>query len=190
LARQAFSEDPYDRGAIPGIGLYFYLAGRYGDAIQFLEAQIGENDMQGARHNLGDALAEAAAHASPGDRVQFFDRAMAQAARVTAIERKLPGGATPMGDEMYAHYFTLIGDYQRADFYFSRMLAEMDRGLESPAIVAWIYALRGEKSKALDSLERAFETRDRALFYLKLFPALASIRGEDRFRAILARMKL
>lgn len=190
LARQAFAEDPYDRGAIPGMGLYLYLAGRYDEAIQFLDGQIGENDMQGARHNLGDALAEAAMNAAPAERKRLFERAIAQAARVTSIERKSPGGVTPMGDEMYAHYFTLLGDETRANVYFNRMLAEMENGRASPAIVAWICALRGENSRALDLLERALEARDRHLFYVKLFPALASLRAEDRFRVILARMNL
>lgn len=190
LAREAFGEDPYDRGAIPGIGLYLYLAGRYDEAIRFLDEQVGENDMQGARHNLGDALAEAAVNAPISERKSLFERALAQAARVTSIERKLPGGETPMGDEMYSHYYTLLGDKSRADFYFNRVRGEMEKGLASPAMVAWILALRGEKSQALDLLERALQSRDRSLFYVKLFPALSSLRDEGRFKAILAQMKL
>ncbi len=191
LARQAFADDPYDRGAIPGIGLYFFLAGHYDEAIQFLDEQIGENDMQGARHNLGDALAEAAFNTSiPEERSRLFDRAMAQASRVTSIERKLPGGATPMGDEMYAHYYTLLGNRTQADIYLGKLDVDMEKGLISPAIVAWIYALRGDKPKALDLLEEALDSHDRTLFYVKLFPALATIRNEDRFKAILARMNL
>lgn len=191
MARDSFAEDPYDRGAIPGIGLYIFLAGKYNEAIQFLEEQIGENDMEGARHNLGDALAEAAVMSqTSADRARLFQRAIAQAARVTSIEGKSAGGATPMGDEMYAHYFTLLGDETRADLYFTRLLADLEQGLISPVPVAWIYALRGDKSKALDLLEQALDSHDRILFYVKLFPALAGIRDEDRFKAILVRMNL
>jgi serine/threonine protein kinase/tetratricopeptide (TPR) repeat protein len=189
LADQAFSEDPYDRGAIPAIGLYYYLAGRYEDAARFLEAQIGENDMQAARHNLGDALAEAALRAQPAERKAYFEKALAQAARVTALEQKA-FGAAPMGDEMFAHYYTLMGEGAAAEPYFDKMKVQMHDKLASPAIVAWIYALRGERERALDLLEQALAERDRRMFYVKLFPALQSLHGTTRFQAIIASMRL
>src|SRR4029077_7201639 len=91
MAEQAFYDGPHDRAAIPSMGLYYFLAGRYDEAIKFLEPQIGENDMQGARHNLGDALAEAAVRATPDPRQKLFERALAQAARVMTIEHKSAG---------------------------------------------------------------------------------------------------
>ena len=192
LAEQAFSEDPYDRGAIPGMGLYYFLAGQYEKSVQFLEPLIGENDMQGARHNLGDSLAEIAVRQPAGERARYFERALVQAARVMAIEKRSAGldGVTPMGDEMYAHYLTMMGDLANAEPHFVRLRANLSMGAASPAIVAWIYAIRGEKDRALDLLEQAFVARDRRMFYVKLFPALANLRGEARFRSIVARMNL
>jgi serine/threonine protein kinase/tetratricopeptide (TPR) repeat protein/TolB-like protein len=189
MVEQAFAEDPYDRGSVAGIGLYYFLAGRYQDSIRFLETQIGENDMQVARHNLGDSLAEAALTAPPETRRIFFERALAQAARVSSIEQKV-FHAAPMGDEMFAHYYILMQDFSAAAPYFERVQMQLQQGLASPAIVAWLYALRGERGRALDLLEDALSQRDRRLMYVKLFPALRSLHGEPRFEALITKMKL
>ena len=163
--------------------MYYYLAGRYEDSIRFLETQIGESDMQGARHNLGDALAEAAVNAEPPLRAQYFTRALEQAAKVAAIERRSagPDGYTPMSDEMYAHYLTLMRDYTAAEPYFRRFREELSYGLASPALVAWVYALRGDKNTALSLLEQAYAARDRRLLYVKMFPALADFARRGPF---------
>ncbi len=192
LAEQAFAEDPYDRGAIPGMGLYYFLSGRIAESISFLEAQIGESDMQAARHNLGDSLAQAAIAAAPAERARLFRRALAQADRVTLIESKSagPGGFTPTGDEMHAHYLTMMGDASAAEPYYLKMEAEYQAGVASPSILAWLCALRGDKNRALTLLEEGYAHRDRRMLYVKLFPALASLHAEPRFQAIVAGMKL
>jgi tetratricopeptide (TPR) repeat protein len=192
LAQQAFSEDPYDRGAVPGIGMYYMLAGRFEDAIRFLETQIGESDMQGARHNLGEAYAEAATRADGQMKATYYTKALEQAARVMAIEKRgaSADGFTPMADEMYSQFYTMMGNHSAAEPYFSRFRQEMNAGAASPALVAWIFALRGERNQALDLLEQAYFARDRRLLYIKMFPALASLHDEPRFQALVARMKL
>jgi tetratricopeptide (TPR) repeat protein len=189
MAEQAFTEDPYDRGAIPAMGLYYFLAGRYEESARFLRTQIGQNDMQAARHNLGDSLAEVAVRAHAAERNRYFQEALQEAARVTAIESK-SSGVTPMGDEMFAHYYLLSGDSAAAEPYMSRLLTALERGQASPAIVAWIYAVRGDRERAIDLLEQALAARDRRLMYVKLFPALSSLHGHPRFESIIARMQL
>jgi hypothetical protein len=70
------------------------------------------------------------------------------------------------------------------------MLTDLESNRVSPAIMAWIFAVQGDKERALDLLERALATRDRKLFYVKQFPALASLRGEPRFKTLVANMGL
>lgn len=193
MARQAFSEDPYDHRALPGMGLYLSLAGQYQEAVALLEPAIGDRDMPAARHNLADAYAELAVLASGAQRQQYFTKAFSQAQKVAEIERREDveqGSYTPISDEMYAHYYSLQGNYTAAEPYFNRMVADMKAKRTSPVIVAWIYAIQGDKARALDLLERSLAARDRTLFYVKEFPALASLRNEQRFRAIVAQMKL
>lgn len=56
--------------------------------------------------------------------------------------------------------------------------------------VALVYAGLGEKDRAFEWLERAYEVRDRALAYLKVEPPLDPLRSDPRFEDLLRRMSL
>jgi len=48
----------------------------------------------------------------------------------------------------------------------------------------------GEKNKALENLEKAYEERESNLAYIKVWPNVDSLRSEPRFQAVLKKMKL
>ena len=56
--------------------------------------------------------------------------------------------------------------------------------------IAEAFAWRGEKNKAFEWLERAYQQRDGGLSDLKLDPLLASLRGDPRYKTLLKTMKL
>jgi TolB-like protein/Flp pilus assembly protein TadD len=56
--------------------------------------------------------------------------------------------------------------------------------------IAEACAWRGEKDKAFEWLERAYQQRDAGLGRLKVDPLLVSLRGDPRFGALLRKMKL
>jgi serine/threonine-protein kinase len=56
--------------------------------------------------------------------------------------------------------------------------------------IAYSYAWRGEKDKAFDWLERAYQQRDGGLAEVKGDPLLASLRGDLRYKALLHKMNL
>ncbi len=56
--------------------------------------------------------------------------------------------------------------------------------------VAEIHAWRGEKDRAFEWLERAYEVRDPGLSYLKFDQMLDKVRSDPRFTALLKRMNL
>ena len=60
----------------------------------------------------------------------------------------------------------------------------------SPWGLASYYAVAGDATRALDQLERAYDQRDGALVWIKVHPRLDGLRGEPRFRDLLAKMKL
>jgi TolB-like protein/Tfp pilus assembly protein PilF len=62
--------------------------------------------------------------------------------------------------------------------------------LKTPFGLAIIYAQLGEKTKALDSLELAYQQRSLAMTEIAIEPAFDSIRGEPRFQDLLARVEL
>jgi hypothetical protein len=60
----------------------------------------------------------------------------------------------------------------------------------SPYDVAAIYVGLGEKDQAFKWLERAYEERSEFLIWIKVNPALDSIRADSRFQDLLKKMKL
>jgi hypothetical protein len=60
----------------------------------------------------------------------------------------------------------------------------------SPYSIADTYMRLGEREKALDWLERAYEGHDSALVSLTVEPMFDPLRSEPRFREILRRMNL
>jgi eukaryotic-like serine/threonine-protein kinase len=60
----------------------------------------------------------------------------------------------------------------------------------SPYGIASYYAVIGENARALDWLEKAYSERDGTLVWLKVHPRLDGLRGERRFRDLLARLQL
>jgi len=60
----------------------------------------------------------------------------------------------------------------------------------SPYGIASYYAVIGDNDRALDWLEKAYSERDGTLVWLKVHPRLDGVRGEPRFRDLLARLQL
>jgi TolB-like protein/Tfp pilus assembly protein PilF len=60
----------------------------------------------------------------------------------------------------------------------------------SPYGIASYYAVIGDHDRALDWLEKAYSERDGTLVWLKVHPRLDGLRGEPRFRDLLARLRL
>ncbi len=53
-----------------------------------------------------------------------------------------------------------------------------------------IYFGLGERDKAFECLDKAWELRSTQLVWINLFPELDSVRSDPRFQAILRRMNL
>lgn len=74
-----------------------------------------------------------------------------------------------------------------------RLLQELS-ARDNPAAVAnslaLCYAEVGEKEKALDWLEKAYEARASGIMHLKVSPRLDSLRGETRFQELLRKIGL
>ncbi len=70
-------------------------------------------------------------------------------------------------------------------------MAERSRQKHVPAIrIARMYAHSGDKDKALDWLEKAYQNRESPMARTAVFWDWDSLRGEPRFKDLLQRMKL
>jgi TolB-like protein/tetratricopeptide (TPR) repeat protein len=71
-------------------------------------------------------------------------------------------------------------------------LAEAIRhnGTSWPSEIARVYAFRGEKDRAFEWLDRAFELRDEDLYVIKGDPLFKNLEGDPRYKAFLRKMNL
>ncbi|MFI5371531.1 MAG: TPR end-of-group domain-containing protein, partial [Candidatus Eisenbacteria bacterium] len=60
----------------------------------------------------------------------------------------------------------------------------------TPFGIASFHAVAGDTTEALDWLERGYQQHDGSMTFLKVHPRLDPLRGEPRFRALLAAMRL
>lgn len=67
---------------------------------------------------------------------------------------------------------------------------EVVRNPNAPYQYAWFYMIIGEKEKALDNLEEAFERKAFQMAWVKADPAFAKLHSEPRYLAILQKMNL
>ncbi|MGH9323322.1 MAG: TPR end-of-group domain-containing protein [Vicinamibacteria bacterium] len=86
--------------------------------------------------------------------------------------------------------YALLGDRSEAREMLSTLRDLEASGYVSPLDFAVVHLGLGDTKAALEELERAFETRDASLVYLRTQPGLASLRSEPRFQELLKRMGL
>jgi hypothetical protein len=70
------------------------------------------------------------------------------------------------------------------------LLDEVADQAASPYSVACVYAALGEKDKAFDELNKAYEQRDMQLVSLKVDPTLDELREDARFNDLVRRVGL
>jgi hypothetical protein len=89
-----------------------------------------------------------------------------------------------------ATYLARLGQSEEARRILDQLLIRARTGYVPPSSLAAVYAALGETEPALDALDRAFETRDTRLTFLKDDPRLAGLRNEPRFVALIRKLKL
>ncbi len=110
---------------------------------------------------------------------------LAIAAHLKASE--LSGGC-PSFQGQLGRAYALAGRRRQAREVLDELLELGRRMLVSPFDVCLIYLALGDRERALDWLERAFEERSDHLPYLQVNPRLDGLRGEPRYRQLEARM--
>jgi serine/threonine-protein kinase len=82
-----------------------------------------------------------------------------------------------------------LGREEEADKLLSDFIAGFRK--DRAYLIAEIYALRGEKNKAFDWLEKAYKDREPIIFiFLKDDPLLKNLEGDPRHISLLKRMNL
>jgi len=80
------------------------------------------------------------------------------------------------------------GKRAEAPKILGRMREQSNRGEFSPVRTACLYLAVGEKQRALDWLEKAYEERDPYMAFLNVRPGLDPLRSDPRFQDLPRRM--
>jgi serine/threonine protein kinase/tetratricopeptide (TPR) repeat protein len=111
-----------------------------------------------------------------------------------AIEEFVRGTAGPDGRSRpssgLAILYARAGRQDDARSTLESVQALAQKQFVSPYGIASYYAVIGDNDRALDWLEKAYAERDGTLVWLKVHPRLDGLRGEPRFRDLVARMRL
>ncbi|HVH66923.1 MAG TPA: protein kinase [Gemmatimonadales bacterium] len=105
----------------------------------------------------------------------------AEAARITATRADL----VVLAAASLGHALGAAGDRPGARVVLDRLLRQREHGYVSPYDVALVYAGLGDKDKALDWLQRAYQERSSLLVFALREPRLAPLRSEPRFVALM-----
>jgi predicted dithiol-disulfide oxidoreductase (DUF899 family) len=91
-----------------------------------------------------------------------------------------------IGEEYIAAWKQIYEEqgYQRAML----TVAQDGEGHFPNALIAYFYIFAGEREKAIQKLEEAFEERDPLLVYIKVAPEWDALREDPRFQEIVRRM--
>jgi TolB-like protein/Flp pilus assembly protein TadD len=163
-ARRAVALDPLNPAVHHTVGIAFYLARQYADAIDAFQRAISlQSDDVREYALLGQAQYE----------LRDFQAARAQC----EVAR-----ADIVGQGCLAVVYRKLGREADADFMLQRLRASL--GDDGAYDFAVIYAQWGDIPQALHWLEAAVRRRDSGLTELEVEPDLDPLRNEPRFQAI------
>ncbi len=208
-AQRALELDPLSLIIHTAVGDVLFYARRYEESVEYYRRSIemdpsfspGHTDLARSLEMLGEhdeAIREflmgigAAVPVNP-DRTKLSPGTVASASPVNPDRTKLSSRTVASAPPPSTGLAILYARAGHTDDAETMMRAVHDLARErfvSPYGIASYYAVTGQNSVALDWLERAFASRDGAMGLIKVHPRLDGLRGEPRFRDLLAKMRL
>jgi tetratricopeptide (TPR) repeat protein len=175
----AFELDPLNAATVAGYANALFHNGRSEEATQVLERTL---EIYPDHAQLLGALAQIElASGRYEEAIELYER---------GGDRFGLGYAYGVGLGGLGYAYGLAGRTDEA----RGVLAELERRAQEhyvgPHHFALVYVGLGDRSAALDALERGFEMRDVGMNWIKVAPAFAPLRDEPRFIALLDRMGL
>ena len=174
--KRAQELDPLSLITNTSLGLMFYFANRYDDAIaQFHNVLELDPDFFVARWQLGLAY----------EQKGMYAQARAEFQRASELS---PGNPAILGS--LGEVDALSGRTREARETLQQLNRLSEKEFVSPYVIALLNATLGARDQAFASLDKAYDRRDNYLIFLKVDPALRTIRSDARFRKLLQRVGL
>ena len=171
LAIEAVAIDPLNPSAHMILGWNIYLhTKQFAEAEQSFRRGLEIAPQWGsARYFLGEALMLQGR----------YEAALAEFKTETLDDGQLEGSA-----------MALFASGRKAESDVRLTEAIRQNGGSWPSEIARVYAFRGEKDKAFEWLDRAFNYRDEDLFMIKDDPLFRNLEADTRYKAFLRKMNL
>jgi TolB-like protein/Tfp pilus assembly protein PilF len=99
-------------------------------------------------------------------------------------------GRNPESVAALGHAYAIAGQTEAARRILADLMGGRTQGIPQAYDIAIIYVGLGERSKAFESLERAYATHAPMMVWLSVDPRWDPIRGDPRFEDLLSRMNL
>jgi serine/threonine protein kinase/Tfp pilus assembly protein PilF len=174
--RQALELDPLSLPISADVGLLLYLARRHVGAIdQFVKTL--EMDQNFVYSHWGLALAY--------EQKQMYNEAIAEFQKAISLS-----GRSTLPLAQLGHAYTVSGLKSQALAVLDQLSELSNQRFVSPYRIAAIHAGLGDKDRAFQWLERAYEERDGWLIWLKLDPVMEVLSYDRRFTDLLRRIGL
>ncbi len=175
-SKRAVELDPFSAPLIACLGWHDLFAHQYDQASsQALEGlQMNPKNLW-AHRVLGWAY----------EQQSMFDQAIAEFRRTASITKGRPIDAGSLG-----HALALSGRKQEAREVIAKLTEQAKLSYVPPYDIAIVYAGLGDKDRAFDWLQKAYQDRSAFLVHVRWDPRLANLRSDPRFADLLRRMNL
>lgn len=174
---RALQVGPYDLIVNYGMGYDLFYARRYDQAIE--QGRKADYLFPPVFHGIIGL-----AYEQKGDSRQALSELLK---RVKALK---DSPTRPQGLADLAHAYAVFGNKKEA----SRLLAEMAELSKQGSVPAWGFALvytgLGDKDRAFEWLNKAYQTHSPELPWIKADPRMDPLRSDSRYRALLLRLGL
>jgi len=158
------------------LGWYLLYAGRGSAAVdQFRKTLELDADYLSARWGLGEAYVQQ----------HLYAEAVEELKKAVSLSE---GSPVALGHLGYA--YGLQGAAGEARKTLAQLRALGERQYVPSSSVALVHLGLGDKAKALDLLEQAYQEHDFSMVFLDVVPWFNSLRAETRFKQLLDRMEL
>jgi TolB-like protein/Flp pilus assembly protein TadD len=175
-SKRALELDPLSLIVNMGLGDAFYLARQYDRAIgQYRKTLDLDPNYLSAHASLGRAYLQES----------MFREGIAEFEKMSLIS---PGNTEALSDLGYA--YALAGRRAEAQKVLDQLKELSKRKYVPAGSIAQIYVAFGEKDKAFEGLEKAYNERSLGFAEIKVSPVYDPLRSDPRFHDLLRRMNL
>ena len=174
-ARRAEELDPMSVNMKWHVGYTLYLARRHDEAIQQLQNTLElDPNYAWAHWTLG---------------ISYVHKSMFAEA-ITSLEKAVALSKSPAFVVWLASAYAMSGNTVQARKLLRELMDLQKQRYVSPAVIAQLYISLGEKDRAFEWLEKAYQERSNFMAYLGVNPVVDPLRSDPRFQDLLRRIGL